>query len=367
MVPLFKLHLTSDANYVKISSLSSSTYLYGGNKVIFQSVFDMYGAFEVSCHNSRFAFNIIAIAIILFYMLKRIYFGGFNKNLFNLISFVVCVLFVLENIIYVVLSFLVALFSLFSIACYYKGYKESKDKMLQAKLFIHLIFNSIILVLTYRLLRQSYRFTKFFNNIRKETANLNDTENQEVENNDNNNINPYEFFQYTGKDNQQHAYAEFAVEKHPRFLYYRQTNPREIINGQSQTQNNQTTNQNIIVNTIQNQSQNPNPNTNQNNQNQQPNNNNNNNNSNNNNNILRINPNQNQNQTNPPNNQNNNGNVAPIIDGNQSLTHQNDTMLNNRTINYQRILEENNSLREANRRLNDELIALRERISDVLK
>ena len=83
------------------------------------SFFISFGEFELSLTNSRFVLYVVSIFFILLFMLKRMFFGGFTRHIFSIISLCISIIFVFENIIFVILSFYIILFAVFSVVCYY--------------------------------------------------------------------------------------------------------------------------------------------------------------------------------------------------------------------------------------------------------
>lgn len=213
-IPLFKMHLNKEPNYLTISTNTlGSSIGPSGKKITFLSVFTMYGSFEFSVTNTRFITNVIDLAFILFFMLKRIYFGGFKRTIMIIICFILTIIFVLDNIVNLILSFLMILFSIFSIVSYYNGFKYLKDDMIQTKLFIQLFLNMSIFSMTISLLIKSIRLSMQINELRKEVDNLNNNKHSEVEE-------VRAGFKYVGLDLNEHSIEELQIEGHPRYLYY---------------------------------------------------------------------------------------------------------------------------------------------------
>jgi len=170
-LPLFLLHVNNEYNYHMLATEYSTIFLdsYGivsSRKPKFLSVFKSFGSFELNLTNSRFALYFISIFFILLFMLKRIFFGGFTHYILSLISFVICIIFVLENIIYIILSFLLLLFAIFSYVCF-KDF-HYKDNMVEGKLLSQIIFNIIIFTLCIIILFDSINLMSKLNKLRKE-------------------------------------------------------------------------------------------------------------------------------------------------------------------------------------------------------
>ena len=181
-------------------------------KPTFYGVYSSYGAFESGTTNSRFALYTVALFFILLSMGKRIIYGGYTRPIIILICFIVSVVFVLENIIYVILSFLMILFSIFSVVCFY-DMNDNPDDIIQAKFYLQAILNIIIFSICIRILIDSIQLTTMLNKLRKEYSHLNDgTEPEEQE--------KIKGFQYQGLDNRPHILTEMQIEGHPRYTFY---------------------------------------------------------------------------------------------------------------------------------------------------
>ena len=145
-------------------------------------------------------------------MLKRMFFGGFSRPILSLISFVICIIFVLENIIYIILSFLVILFAVFSVICYYGIDKNASDDMIQTKLYIQMVLNIIIFSICIRILVDSIQLMSMLNQLRKEVSNLSEGTPSENQSN-------YQGFQFIGIDGKQHVLNELVIDDFPRNVF----------------------------------------------------------------------------------------------------------------------------------------------------
>ena len=168
-IPLFKFHVDKDLSYQMIKLIHKGYEVTNIKRPLFSNIFDYYESFEKGVTLSRFILYVIQLFALLLSVFKRIYFGGF-KTKKNLISdFVNSIIFLIQNIIYVILDFILALFSLFSIICYYKNkYDQISDSFLVAKFFLQLIINIIIFCYNSRLLGINIDLTSKLNQLRKE-------------------------------------------------------------------------------------------------------------------------------------------------------------------------------------------------------
>ena len=225
-IPLFKLHLNNEYNYfLIINSYKASSLLPEQFKPKFFSTFMSYGGFESGTVNSRFTLYVIALFLILISMLKRAFYGGYSHYIASLMAFITSIIFIFENIIYVILSFFMVLFSILSLVCFYdlKLNTIEEDVMIQVKLFIQIALNFIIFSICIRILIDSIQLTKMLNKLRIEVKNLSDgTPSEDQEN--------IERFQYTGLDGQQHILNTIQIEGHPKFVYYTLTESTNNVN-----------------------------------------------------------------------------------------------------------------------------------------
>ena len=214
-IPLFKLHLNNEMIYFSSANMYSSLMGISDDtikKPTFYGVYSSYGTFELGTTNSRFALYTVALFFILLSMGKRIIYGGYTRPIIILICFIVSAVFVLENIIYVILSFLMILFSVFSVVCFY-DMNDNPDDIIQAKFYLQAILNIIIFSICIRLLIDSIQLTTMLNKLRKEYSHLNDgIEPEEQE--------KIKGFKYKGLDNLSHILNEMEIEGHPRYTYY---------------------------------------------------------------------------------------------------------------------------------------------------
>ena len=172
LIPLLKLHLLDEKNFNVNVIGNSLFYLQNENGKekgpIFLNIFRYYGSFEKSVNSGRLSLYITNLIIILLILLKRIYFGGFSRPIFHTIQYIVCIIFTINKAINLILNFILALFGFFSIICYYDGFKDLKDDMIQSKLFIQTIFNIAIFIINIVLLINSIKFCSHLKEIKND-------------------------------------------------------------------------------------------------------------------------------------------------------------------------------------------------------
>ena len=214
----FKMHINNEINYILMKEIY---FDIDENEPKFYDVFIMYGSLEKSFSESRFALYIISLFFILLFMLKRVYFGGFSKYAFSLISFIFSSFFILLNIILALLTFIMIIVTIFSLVSYFDGFKDLKEDMIIMKLFIQIALNICILGIIIPLLMNTIRLTISLNRIRNEVSNLNNNKASEE-------LEIKKGFKYKGLDFQEHILNELQIEGHPRYLYYTLDNNKNI-------------------------------------------------------------------------------------------------------------------------------------------
>ena len=204
-VPLSKFHINNELNYILFSNINPI------NKPEFYNIFNFYGDFEKRITDSRIILYSISLFFFLLFMLKRIIFGGFNNNILLTISYALCIIFILENIIYTIISFLGTLFGIFSIVCYF-DLIFIHDGLLIAKLFCLIILHFIIFCLVFALIIHSCKLSSMINIIRGQLKLLN-------ENRDNTSINKL-IFTYKGFDSKDYILEEKEMPGYPRNVFF---------------------------------------------------------------------------------------------------------------------------------------------------
>lgn len=185
---------------------------------------NVYGYFHNSLNISRFVLYLICLIIILFFIFKRIYIGGFSKIIFIKISLMLSFIFIIENFIYFILSGLATTFGMLSIINYIDKLYET---MLVIKLFFHAIFNFISFWVHLGLFVHSIKLCLEINKIKTQINDLNN-------NLPGDNILSEIRFQYAGLDMNNYTLNELEIHGHPKRTYYTLNNVINI-----QIQNNQ--------------------------------------------------------------------------------------------------------------------------------
>ena len=215
-IPLFKCLIKEELNY-KLYIYSNKIIQeqkYNINKPKFNDIFVYYGDFENGVIKSRFYLYIISILFLLLSMLKRMLFGGFSSLILSTISFIISLIFVALNISYIILGFLMVLFEIFSIICFFQI--ELKDGIFKIKLFIQIILNTTIFFINIIVLVYSFKLSINLKDLRKELIKFNKVE-EIGENNIPSNLKEFEYITIEG--NICHL-KEVRNDKLQRYLYY---------------------------------------------------------------------------------------------------------------------------------------------------
>ena len=169
--------------------------------------------------------------ILLSFIIKRIFFGGFSKLIYIIISLILSIIASILNIIFIILDFILILFTFFSIISneknnYYKNiYNNNDDDInVELKFYIQLIINIIIFVYNIKLLIASIKFVLDVNKLRKGMVKLNKSEDNIDENEPN--FKPVEF-KYISLEGNIYSIKEVRNNLLQRYLYYSLDNPSD--------------------------------------------------------------------------------------------------------------------------------------------
>ena len=214
---LFKMHISKEQKYSYMVSMNKIKMQIFEEKPKYYDVFLMYGGFEKVSTEIRFSFYIISLFIILLLLLKRIYFGDFSKYIFSLISFFASFVFLLINIIFIFLSFILIIITIITLVSYNNIFKDTKEEMIQAKLYIQFFMNIVIEGLIIKIFIDNIKLVKILIIIRKELYDFynnikNDNKNEEIK----------EEFQFKGLEENEKQYylSEIYLENQPNYLFY---------------------------------------------------------------------------------------------------------------------------------------------------
>jgi hypothetical protein len=207
------MHIKKEISYKLILDAKDTFTNSDKEKPKLFDVFVMYGSLEKGFTESRFVLYIISLFLILLSMLKRIFFGGFSKSIYSLISFICLTVFLLLNLIYTILSIVMIFLSILSLASSNDIFRDVKEDLIPAKLYMQIFINITISGILISLLVNNIQLLQSFNKIRNEVKNLNNNTNSE-------DASIKMGFKYTGLDQQEHILYEYEIEGHPKYLYY---------------------------------------------------------------------------------------------------------------------------------------------------
>ena len=158
-------------------------------------------------------------------MLFRIFFGGFKKPIFNTIAFIISIIFIVQNSIFTLTTFLSVLFNGFSIPSYYDGFYFMKDDIIQIKIIAYVFFIIPIFAISLSLLINSFKLCFHFKFIRKDLSALEN--NQEIQEDDNSR--KIEEFKYINLKGDICILKEYRNNNLRRYLYYTTNNENNPI------------------------------------------------------------------------------------------------------------------------------------------
>ena len=216
-IPLFKCLIIEDFSYKSYvySNKIMKKLGYKINKTKFNDIFVFYGDFENGVIKSRFSLYLISIFFILLFMLKRMLFGGFNSQIKSLISFIMSLIFVALNSVYIIIDLLMVLFEIFSIICIF-DIEFYKDTSPIVKVFFQLSLNTIIFGISIRILVDSIKLSINIRDLRKELIKFNNVE--EIGKKDDFPI--QNEFKYLTLEGNVYPLKEVKSDKLQRYLYY---------------------------------------------------------------------------------------------------------------------------------------------------
>ena len=203
--------------------------------VKFIPIFKIIGNFENGVTDSRFYIYLVIIVILELFILKRFYFGGFSSYCYANICFILSVILYIINIIYLILSLCIAVFSLLSIMTVidYKKIDQStnNNKDISMLTFILLVQMALNFSFFGEMIRPSLSRSKAlysrFGIIKTDLIKLYQTNEQGKTE-----------FQFIGLDSNNHLLTEVIIPNYPRFLFYSLDNNINTNNNENKNINN---------------------------------------------------------------------------------------------------------------------------------
>ena len=187
---------------------------------------ESFGELEKNIINYRlYAYILISILILLF-MLKRAFFGGFKYKILHWIFFLVSILFILYNLVNLILAIIIEVYSWIYIDVFEKRIKFNDDTFI-AKLAVQACLNTLIFVIQIILFLKSIGYTIFMYSVKSENDKL-VRQNQEVNNNSKGK--KEEGFEFVGLDMKPYYFQPINNTALPKnLLYVRTENKKRTI------------------------------------------------------------------------------------------------------------------------------------------
>ena len=229
----FKLHITNEKNYKIFLDFISQEII---EKPKYYSIFKMCGNFEKNITDSRFILYLISFFITIFFIIKRMFFGGFIKYIYLTISFILSIIFIIINVIYMILSLLLVIFGGM---CHINFEDLSRDDyLIRNKILVHCFLNSFCFIFFIPILVYNSKIYIYLRDVINDYGILSKDENilKEINNEDISNI------LYIDKNIKACTLEELQIVNFPKKLFFKQ--PKVIIsdNNNSNNINNETNN-----------------------------------------------------------------------------------------------------------------------------
>lgn len=215
-------HIKDQAFYQTLKEIFKSG---NSEKIKFTSIFNIVGDLESGITTSRFYVFAILLVILILFIIKRIYFGGFSRLLYINLSFYFSIILFIINLIYVILSICLAVFLILSIITI-KDYLSNFSNAFTPKGITKLIYILII---------QGALNASFFGEMGKPAlskskdllANLSGIKSELSKLKETNELGKTEF-QYIGLDSNSHVLTEVIIPGNQRYLFYSLNNNANI-------------------------------------------------------------------------------------------------------------------------------------------
>ena len=194
-----------------------------GISVPFSKYYNNYGYLEKTISDFRLYAYIIISIIILLFMLKRAFFGGFKYSWEFLIFFITSILFVLLNLVIVVLTILIDVYSWFSLIAFSSKVHFEDEEILIAKFCIVGSINILLFMLEIAIFVKSITYTTFIFSMNRE---INGISNKNGDSNNTSVENREEGFEFTSLDNKPYYFQVINIKNLPKYLFYLKSNDK---------------------------------------------------------------------------------------------------------------------------------------------
>ena len=234
----YKYYLSAEADELGILDQVKNTKFY--------NIIKIYGNYEKKVSYSRFISYIISTAILFILLIIRSVYGGFRYIISIIMTFVITILICLLNLTYIILSFLIILFSIFFFVS--KWDKEfAKNTIINIKLLFQIIVNVFLVGFLIYLFIISFFTILYFWNIIKDRKKICKDINIVKDN-----LNTELIFDYTDLHFHDKKLYEFKIQNLPKYLFYisylRQIGHENELNNILDTNNNESRNNDLSQN-----------------------------------------------------------------------------------------------------------------------
>ena len=221
LVLLTKFHVKDEYTYQFLKYAIELGY-----SISFSKYYEIYGNLEKNITELRIYVYLLITIILLLFMIKRAFFGGFKRNGIFWIFFIISLLFILLNLIILLITILIDVYTWLSFIAYISKITFSHDGLVFAKFIIQGCLNIIIIILQIAIFAKSISYTIFLYSMKKANDEL-ANENKE-DNIYNNSIrNKEEGFEFTALDLKPYFFQVINNTKLPKYLLYLKTPNRK--------------------------------------------------------------------------------------------------------------------------------------------
>ena len=212
----FRLNITNEDDYEYLKK----EYFKSLKKT---QLYSIYGNLAKNVSISRFIFNAIVQFLLSFCVIIRMIYGGFITNSLLHTFFTFSILLIIYNIIYIILSLLISIFSImFCASTFILDF--GKDSLIKIKLILQIIFNIILMIFYITSLIFTSQLSIYIYNVIKDRKTLSETKN--IVNND---LNPGLIFRYRTLNNNIKILTEYRIEGLPKYLFYKLQNEHKYL------------------------------------------------------------------------------------------------------------------------------------------
>jgi hypothetical protein len=211
-----------------------------GISVPFSKYYNNYGYWEKTITDYRLYVYVIISIIILLFMLKRAFFGGFKYSWIFWIFFIISILFVLLNLGILLLTILIDVCSWFSLVAFTSKFHFENEELLIAKFCVQGSLNALLFIFEIAIFIKSIAYTAFILSMNREinsiSYNNEDSYNINMENRE-------EGFEFTALDTKPYYFQAINIKNLPKYLFYLKSNDKRrrifVSENQNIVQNNQ--------------------------------------------------------------------------------------------------------------------------------